>query len=339
MELLYHLRDFSSWGFSEVILKIPFYIKALNVIEKEVEKRNCKVAILIDFQDFNLRLAKRLSKKGVQILYYVAPQAWVWKAWRTKVLQETVHTLFAILPFEKKWFMDRGVKCVRNIPHPVWSIYKERIFSNNLEKLKKLKKDSAGFKDKLKLLLLPGSRNFEVINLLPVFYQACLDIKNEFNVELAIVYSPSVDKRNYVQYLDIIDHVYRNDELYLALESADIAIAASGTVTLTTALFEVPTVVCYKTSLFNEMIYNLIVNYKGFVSLCNIVHEEKIFPEFVQSDFNVKNIVDSVFSWAKDGQYYCETVKKLSLTKDLLKGDQEDVSSYIGGVINSVYEN
>ena len=80
MELKYHLRDFSSWGFSEVIKKLPFYIKALKNIEQEALKRKTKTAILIDFQDFNLRLAKRLKKQGVNVLYYVAPQAWAWKA-------------------------------------------------------------------------------------------------------------------------------------------------------------------------------------------------------------------------------------------------------------------
>ena len=112
MDLLYHLKDFSSMGFSEVILKVPFYFKALKTIEDEVKKRQCKVAILIDFQDFNLKLSKKLKSLGVKVLYYVAPQAWAWKEWRAKTIQETTDTLFTILPFEKKWFQDRGVKNV-----------------------------------------------------------------------------------------------------------------------------------------------------------------------------------------------------------------------------------
>src|SRR5690606_28122046 len=91
MEIIYHLRDFSSFGVSEVIGKIPFYFKAMKHLEDEVVKRNCKVAILIDFQDFNLRLAQKLAKRGVKVLYYVAPQAWAWKAGRAAVLQRTVH--------------------------------------------------------------------------------------------------------------------------------------------------------------------------------------------------------------------------------------------------------
>ena len=125
VELLYHLKDFSSWGFSEVIGKIPFYFKALQHIEEEVVRRGCQTAILIDFQDFNMRLAKRLKRRGVKVLYYVAPQAWAWKAWRATTLSKTVHTLFTILPFEKDWFKERGVNQVCSVPHPLWFHYKD----------------------------------------------------------------------------------------------------------------------------------------------------------------------------------------------------------------------
>ena len=109
VELLYHLKDFSGIGISEVLSKIPFYYKALDHILDEVKKRKTKTAILIDFQGFNLKLAKKLKALGVNVLYYVAPQAWVWKPWRSKVLEKNVHTLFTILPFEKKWFQATSV--------------------------------------------------------------------------------------------------------------------------------------------------------------------------------------------------------------------------------------
>ena len=85
VELLYHLKDFSSMGFSEVIAKILFYKRAENLLIREAKKRRCRVAILIDFQTFNLRLAKKLKKEGLAILYYVAPQAWAWKSYRAKI--------------------------------------------------------------------------------------------------------------------------------------------------------------------------------------------------------------------------------------------------------------
>src|SRR4051812_36921836 len=82
LELLYHLKDFSSWGYSGVITKIPFYLRAMKDILAEVDRRGTKVAILVDYQSFNLKLAGKLKEKGVEVLYYVAPQAWAWKEYR-----------------------------------------------------------------------------------------------------------------------------------------------------------------------------------------------------------------------------------------------------------------
>ena len=101
MELIFHLNDFSSWGASEVLTKLPFYFKAADKLLSEIEMRQCKVAILIDFQDFNFRLAKKLKKRGVDVLYYVAPQAWAWRSGRGRVLGQIVHTLFTIIPLIK----------------------------------------------------------------------------------------------------------------------------------------------------------------------------------------------------------------------------------------------
>ena len=314
MELLYHLKDFSSWGFSEVFAKIPFYLKALKKIEQEVVSRNCKVAILIDFQDFNLRLAKRLKKRGVKILYYVAPQAWVWKAKRATVLQETVHTLFTIIPFEKKWFQDRGVKNVYSVPHPVWSE-----FYKNLPPLKK----SSPLKNRtINILVLPGSRNFEVSHLLPVFMKTVVELRKEFDVEVSLVQSTSVQPHLYEKYSDQIDYLYSNEHLDLALSKADLAIAASGTVTLSCALFQVPTVVGYKGSLFNEYIYNTFISYDGYFVLPNIVFEEEVFPELIQDDAYSLKFIDKLRLWIDNFENYKQLVEKLGETRKLLKGDK-----------------
>jgi lipid-A-disaccharide synthase len=127
VELIYDLKDFSGIGISEVLSKIPFYYKALGNILDEVDKRKTKTAILIDFQGFNLKLAKKLKKRGVNVLYYVAPQAWVWKEYRVKILEKCVHTLFTIIPFEKKWFTERGVTRVKGVEHPLVRTYKNEL--------------------------------------------------------------------------------------------------------------------------------------------------------------------------------------------------------------------
>lgn len=327
VDLLYHLKDFSSWGFSEVITKIPFYFKALNRLVEEVEKRNCKTAILIDFQDFNLRLAKKLHKKGVKVLYYVAPQAWAWKAWRAKALGECVHTLFTILPFEREWFFNRGVKQVKSVPHPLWFHYHNKLagLSLGLER-----KPFSGLQKEAKILCLPGSRNFEVKNLLPLFAKT----KDAFpNTSFGIVYSPNVNNALYENFKSVFDETWNHDEIEEALEWADIALAASGTVTLTCALFEVPTVVCYSTSLFNEYIFLTFLDYDGPISLANIVHEEMVFPELVQEGASIYNIQEALANWLENEENYNLTKSKLSKTKELLTGELESVGEFMANVI------
>ncbi len=330
MELLYHLKDFSSWGFSEVIGKIPFYFKAFKNIEKEVERRNCKHAILIDFQDFNLRLAKKLRAKGVKVYYYVAPQAWAWKAGRAKVLENTVHSLFTIIPFEKKWFSDRGVKRVYSVAHPLWVTYQNE--------LKQITQKSAfqEIKKECNLLLLPGSRNFEVEALLPEFMKTVENLKElDIDFKISIVKSSNVKKENYTRYDSFFDEIFDNEDLAIALKKADLCMAASGTVTLATALFSVPTVVCYKTSRLNEFVFNNFISYDGPISLANIVHENLVFPELLQHEVTPSNILEEMKKWLMNEEYYNKTIKTLLSTKDLVSGGEFNVGQYIGKVINS----
>lgn len=332
VSLLYHLKDFSSWGVSEVIFKIPFYKRALETVESEVEKRNTKVAILIDFQTFNLKLAERLSKKGVKILYYVAPQAWAWKPWRTKALEKAVHTLFTIIPFEKSWFKERGVQRVLGVNHPLYLTYKNEL----TDELPERSFDS--LEEELSLAILPGSRNFEVKNLLPEFIKSLRELRKERKVRAHLVISPNVDRNLYEPYLSEINDIYSDTELPTALKKAHVCMAASGTVTLACALFEVPTIVCYKTSLLNEWIFYTFVNYEGFISLANIVHQEELFPEYIQESVDQTNLLNGLRHWINSKSNYENIKAKLKETKTMLQGDHSKPGQYMAEVINSAYE-
>lgn len=328
-ELIYHLKDFSSWGISEVINKVPFYFKALDQIEKEVEKRNCKVAILIDFQTFNMKLAKKLKAKGVKVLYYVAPQAWVWKEWRTKVLAKTVNTLFTIIPFEKKWFKERGVKQVVSVDHPLKTHY-----ASSLPYQREVKELKNGFN----LLLLPGSRNAEVKYLLPEFIKSAKYFKKSYHAKISLVVSSNINQNLINPYIDDVDEVYGNESLVEAMKKADLCLAASGTVTLATALFELPTIVCYKSSLLNEWIYRTFINYKWFFSLANIVHNKLVFPELLQEEVYAFNINNKILKWIESPSDYMSLISELHKTQNLIKGELESVSDFLTEKIKESYE-
>ncbi|OUR98617.1 lipid-A-disaccharide synthase [Halobacteriovorax marinus] len=333
MELIYHLREFSSFGFSEVIGKIPFYFNALKTIEKLAFEKKCKVAILIDFQDFNMRLAKKLNKNGIKVLYYVAPQAWAWKAYRAKVIEGCVHSLFTIIPFEKKWFQDRGVTRVHSVAHPLWLTYKDEL--KDLPK----KRPYSEVKSKTRLLLLPGSRNFEVKNLLPSFIATKRELEKEFNLEVGLVVSSNVKKELVEPYLDQVDYIWKNEELSSALKWADCSLAASGTVTLATALFNVPTVVTYVGSLLNAFIYYTFLSYEGFISLANIVHEEEVFSELTQERASTYNMTMELKKIISNQSIYDDKIMTLAKTKSLISGGDFDAGEYMGKVIEEAYGN
>jgi lipid-A-disaccharide synthase len=329
MELKYHLNDFSGMGISEVLTKIPFYYKALDIIVDEVKKRNTKTAILIDFQGFNLKLAKELKRNNVNVLYYVAPQAWVWKPWRAKVLEKNVHTLFTILPFEKKWFESKGVSKVRSVLHPLMIEHESAL--NELRHRE--------FKDmdgrKKRLLLLTGSRNMEGENLLKTFIRGAKLIAETYDIEVGIVKSESVKKELYESDL-AFSKIWPSSKLTEALDWADVSVAASGTVTLATGLFQVPTVVCYKVSMFTEMILKLFIPYDGPASLTNIIHGSYLFPEFIQNEADRYNIAFSIIEWLSSETNYNSTVDNLKNIGEKLTGENFSVPEYMAGVIKEV---
>lgn len=327
MELIYHLRDFSSMGFSEVIQKIPFYFKALKKLEHEVVRRGTKTAVLIDFQDFNMRLAERLKKRGVKILYYVAPQAWAWKANRASALSKNVHTLFTILPFEKNWFSSRGVKQVKSIPHPLMLTYKDEVSRIS-------EKPFGSWSKKLKILLLPGSRKLEVVSLLPEFMRTIDLLKKSYDLEVHLVRVNHLDQKYYDFYNEKVDFFYEPSELTKAMKECHFALAASGTVTLSTGLFELPTIVCYKASLLNEFIFYNFINYQGPISLTNIIHNEVIFPEFVQSEVEPVKLASVIRSWTTNEKLYNDLKMKLTETKNLLSGEDFSIPEYMERVIH-----
>ena len=326
-ENLFHLHQFSNCGFSDVFFKLFFYFKALRKILHHVERRKCKAAVLIDFQEFNLHLARKLKKRRVKVVYFVAPQAWAWRSYRSKIVKKTVEALFTILPFEKSWFEKRGVRRVFSVPHPVLSRFESELPPFKHKTLK----------DPITVLLLPGSRNSEVRYMLPDFCRVLAEIKKNRQVKSLMVCTSSVQEENYRPYLHFIDQTCPDTQLTWALQKADVCIATSGTVTLTTALFCVPTVVCYKVSLFNEFVLDLVMNYRGYFCLANILHQKEVFPEFYQERMSVYNIRKKISNWICDAEEYRKTREILAQTRKLLTGEGISVARHIKQVIEDAY--
>ena len=181
---------------------------------------------------------------------------------------------------------------------------------------------------------MPGSRDFEVAELLPEFCQSIKHLKQKYSVKVHMVKSPSVNPELFNDYEDMIDFNYSDEELVKAFQNTDLCLAASGTVTLATALFEIPTVICYRSSLLNVYIFDTFISYKGPIGLCNIVHQEYVRPELVQDGVSSFNIRDNLEKWLSDKDNFIKTKDKLKKTKLLILGEGLDVPEYMAKVLN-----
>jgi lipid-A-disaccharide synthase len=320
MELCYHLKDFSTMGFSEVVGKISYYKKALNFLTNEAVKRNTRDAILIDFQDFNLRLAQRLSKKGIRVWYYVAPQAWAWRPWRAKTLSLCTYKLFTILPFEEKWFRERGVSQQVSVPHPLTKSWGQQI--SNL----KPSPWSKRLLSEPRLIVLPGSRRSEVGPLLPLFVETIKILKTHFpEMKVTLSRVPHLNPELYECALDVVDKWILPEELPRYLLESDAALAASGTVTMGTGLLGVPTVVAYQSGLLNEFIIRKIINYQKAVSLTNLILNKMVFPEYLQQQAHPSLMSQPIINWWRNPVEWEKIKKDLSVLTELLSQGEKSV--------------
>lgn len=298
VELLYSTSEFSSMGFTEVFKKLSFYKQARKKIIEQIKERQTSIAILIDFQGFNMSLLKSLYENKVKILYFVAPQAWAWKSWRTKILSKFVSSLYCILPFEEQWFKSRGVYQAQSVAHPSFSKIPQLL--NKFPTDKKL------------MLWLPGSRKSEIDNHWSLFKNVQKMVVQQYpDIQHAVVTSPAFIELGLENDLDHTWNRYDSEELFKVLSRATIAVAVSGTVTLNCAFMKVPTVVCYRVNNLNAWIFKSFIQYKGYVSLANLMLNKSIFPELLQEDCNQGLIFLTLKKWLENPQLKENVISEL----------------------------
>ena len=240
--------------------------------------------ILIDYPGFNLRIANYLKSKNIPTLYYISPQVWAWKESRIKKIKRTVDRMFVILPFEKEFYLKHNMD-VTFVGHPL------------IDAIEKFKKDNAKSNEEFKSLyklddkpiisILPGSRQQEVKLKLPIMLNAV----NSFNnYQILIACAPSIDIEFYKSFTDGYSNIKLiNNDTYNLLNQSYAAIVTSGTATLETALFNVPQVVCYKSSWFSYQIAKMLIKV-NFISLVNLILKKESVKELIQNDLTADSI-------------------------------------------------
>ena len=278
-------------GITEIVEGYPRVFRAFHRLVDEVDRRNPQLAILIDFPDFNLRLAKKLKKRGIPVVYFISPQVWAWRKGRVQTLKERIAKMIVIFDFEEEIYKQAGVP-VEYVGHPLVDMVRA-----NLTREEFFTKVGLDLSVKT-IALLPGSREKEVVGNLPVMLDAACRLAANRKLQFVIPVAPTIDPRGLNSTLRQVDArgaTIRTafDATYNALQHSEVAVVTSGTATLEAALFERPMVMVYRVSGLTWLVGKLLVTVPYF-SIVNILAKKELVPELMQQDFTAANVAARV---------------------------------------------
>lgn len=285
VKLLFSASELAVVGATEVLEKIGHIWKAWRGMKRFIRDHKPHLAILIDYPDFNLRLAKLLKKNGVPVLYYVSPQVWAWRRGRIKAIADRVAKMAVILPFEVPLYQKEGVD-VEFVGHPLLDILDKALSRAQARRRLRVSPDT------LLIGLLPGSREREVQALLPPLAGAAEILRGKFPSCRFILPLASTIKRDIVQGVigkSNIPLAMVEGKTFEVMKAADLLLMASGTATLEAAIAGCPMVIIYRLSPLSYLIGRMLVRVKC-IGLANIVVGKKVVPELIQGEVTPQRI-------------------------------------------------
>ncbi len=318
VRLVGHARDLGHIGPHAALMQLRLYYRLYSELAAAVAAGPPNVAILLDFPDFNLRLAKKLKRSGVPVIYYISPQLWAWRRGRIRVVRKYVDRMFVILPFEEAYYRERGVE-VEFVGHPILEEFTP-VFDREAF-LGRVSLDPA----RRTLALLAGSRSKEIDHILPTFLEAARRVISRTDVQVVVSVAPTIDRG---QVDRIAQNVFR-DELASApvrfvsedsrniLANSDFALVKSGTCTLEAALVGTPFVVAYKISPVSWKLGRLLVRSR-FKGLVNLIAGEEIVPEYFQEKANPEQLSETVLAYLGDPAKAAAMKKRLAGVRGML---------------------
>lgn len=278
----------STFGLAEALSSLRALRRTFKKATETLEKNRPAVLVLIDYPDFNLKLAGVARKNKIKILYYVSPQVWAWRRNRVKKIARLVDRMAVILPFEEQIYKDAGLEC-EFVGHPVFDEIHELAAEKN-----ELKKELGLAEDRPLLSLLPGSRPNELDRLLPVIYEVIRDFAREHKeFQFCIPLAPNTDIQRYDQIIERLRRegaVINKGESLKTLAASDFAVVASGTASLQAILLGIPIVVVYKLFPLTYWLVSKIVKVRH-ISLVNILSGREVVRELLQAEVASVNII------------------------------------------------
>jgi lipid-A-disaccharide synthase len=279
LELVEGIDRLSAMGFLEVVRAVPRHAALLRRLANQGKAGRYRVAILIDYPGFHLRLGEALRKAGVPVLVYIAPQLWAWRPGRIRPLRRAANRLAVILPFEAEWFGSRGMTC-RFVGHPLLDHHRP----GRAEAQERLQ-----LTPESKVLgIFPGSRNREIEGHWPLFREVATRMMAEGRCTSAIVAGTAEGEYPEAGPIRVV-----RDKSAVVLAAATAALIKSGTSTLEAALAGTPMVVGYRSSWSTYAIARRLMTVDR-ISLVNLVAEQDVVPEFWRLPIPAREVGDAL---------------------------------------------
>ena len=298
VETLVDANVMAVMGLVEVLEHLPVIVKGFNILKQRLLSDAPRLLILIDYPDFNLRLAKIAKRAGIKVLYFISPQVWAWRSGRVKGIGQVVDRMAVLFPFEVPLYQNAGIP-VSFVGHPLLDMVAPALEST-------LAADALGLDPARRVVgLFPGSRKSVIKRMLPTVLESAALLKArhpelQFVLPLAASLRPA-DIEPYLAAAGVKVSVVsgRNHDV---MSSCAAAIAVSGTVIMELALVGVPTVLVYKVSPISYQIGKRVINVPH-IGICNIVAEKRLIKELIQHEAHPEAIADEVDAMLNDQAY------------------------------------
>jgi lipid-A-disaccharide synthase len=282
VEPVIRTEDLAVVGLAEVLEHLPRIWRRFRQLTAAAKTRKPDLAILTDSPDFNFRVAAKLKKLNVPVVYLVAPQVWAWRQGRVKTMRRIIDKLLCIFPFEEAFFQKHGVP-VTYIGHPLAGKAKPRITREEFFRKHKLPPDRP------LIAVLPGSRRSEALRHLPDLKRAANILAEGRKLSFVLPASPACGYTFFLRPLAGSPIMSIEGDAWEAMAYCDVALAASGTVTVEAALLGTPMVTYYKVTELTATILRILVKVP-FFSMVNLIAERRVVPELIQEEMTGERI-------------------------------------------------
>jgi lipid-A-disaccharide synthase len=298
-------------GLVEVLRHLPGLYGEFHKLLREVDRRRPDVAVLVDFPDWNFRLAKQLRRRGIPVVYYISPQLWAWRKHRIKLVQRYVTEMLVIFPFEQDFYASHGVEA-EFVGHPLADISPPACTARPHQ-----------------IALLPGSRRKELKLNLPTMLRAAARLGTGYSFALPVASTLSRDwvreqiaaeaprieaEKLHLPGIDL------TTDARLTLAQSRAAIVASGTATVETALIGTPFVMVYRVSPLTYAIGKRLVNVP-FYGMVNLIAGRLVVPELIQHDFTPEKVAQELGKLIANGQRRSQMLNDLAEVRQKLHGN------------------